>query len=735
MKTQVKVKKTGRTIVVRAKVSAIIITVMFALLISRLANLQLIDPNDYKKEAINQYSYDIKIEAKRGTIYDRNLKKLAVSATVYNVFVSPNDIKDDTQLLTIANGLSEILGIDRAEIITKLQKKSSKHQTIKKTIEDSEEILVRNFITNNKLVNIVNLEETTKRYYPYSTLASHVLGFTGTDNDGLAGIEYKYDEYLKGINGRSVKGNAVRRYDMPYKYENYIEPQNGLNVVTTIDYTIQSVLEKYILQAYQDNKPNGAVKGIVMDVNTGEILASAIYPNFDLNNYRTLSDYYESQITTFEGTEEELQAYQNELQFKMWDNSIVSKTYEPGSTFKLITSAMALEEGVIDENDRFNCTGSIKVPGLARPIHCHTRPHGSQTFAEALQHSCNPAFVQIGTKVGTTLFKKYFSEFGYTEPSETDILGEAKTIYYGSNGTQFEGVELAVYSFGQTFKVTPLQHLRAVSTIANGGNLVTPHVVKALVDDNGSTVKTFEFETERQVVSEQTCNTILDALVNSTKNACVDGYNIVAKTGTSEIQDTGPKDDYISSCVTFAPAEDPQIAVFIMVEDPKAGQIYGSIVAAPVTSNILKEVLPYLGIEPTYSESDNIILKDYIGSDVETAKIALKGLGVDCIVKGKGNIVTSQIPDVGTEITKDGVVVLYTDDTEVENTVRVPRVISLTPSVANRAIINNDLNILIKGIYDGDHNCTVVSQYPAAGEHVAPGTVIEVEFRYKQMED
>ena len=728
------VKSNGKSIIVRAKLSAVIMTVLLALLVTRLANLQLVDTKELKNKALEQYTYDTTIEAKRGKIYDRNLKSLAYSATVYNVIISPYDIKDEAQLLTIINGLSEILNVDKSEIITKLENRKSRYQVIKKAVEDNEELLVRAFIKNNELKDIIYFEETTKRYYPYSTLASQILGFTGTDNNGLAGIELTYDEYLKGIDGRMVKGKDGDGKDLPFKYENTIEAQNGLNVVTTIDYTIQSVLEKYLLQAYQENNPKGAAKGIVMDVNTGEILASAIYPNFDLNNYNTLSYQYQAQLDAFEGTEEEKNTYQSELLFKMWDNSIATKTYEPGSTFKIITGAMALEEDIINEgSNTFECE-TMHV--YDRTFNCHTgNIHGIQHFSDAIRNSCNPAFIQIGLKTGTEIFKKYFSEFGYTEPCGTDVLGEANSIYFDTTGANFGEVELAVYSFGQTFKVTPIQHLRALSTIANGGDLVTPHVVKALVDDNGNTVKSFNFETERQVISQETCSIILAALKDSTKNASVSGYNVVTKTGTSQIQDTEDiDDDYISSCVTFAPAEDPQIAILIIVEEPDPDkQYYGSLVAAPVIANVLKEVLPYLGIEPTYSESNNITLDDYVGDDLEKTKTLLNNLEVDYIVKGKGNIITAQNPAAGTVITKDGVVVLYTDNVAVENTVKVPNVSQYTPSSANKTIINNDLNISIRGIYNNDfNNCKVVSQYPAAGEYVAPGTVVEVEYRYNE---
>ena len=736
MKSSEKVKKTGRSIVVRAKGTAIIITLLLVMLVTRLANLQLIDAKDYKNTALDQYTHEVKIEAKRGTIYDRNLKQLAVSATVYDVFVSPNDVLSIEQMSIIAYGLSEILGVERSVITEKLQKTSSKYQIIKKAISDAEEHLVRTFITEKELTGIVNLEETTKRYYQYGSLASHILGFTGADNTGLAGIEYTYDEYLSGTDGRVVKAKDAAGDNLPFKYESYIEAEDGLNIVSTIDYTVQSILEKYIKQAYEDRKPNGTVQGIVMDVTNGEILASAIYPNYDPNNYNVLSEVYQAKLleyaTITEGvTEEQIAAKESELLMVMRDNSVATKTYEPGSTFKVITSAMALEEGICDINDTFTCTGSIRIPGYSRPIKC-TRTHGTQTFPQALKNSCNPAFVMIGTRVGDTIFKKYFDIFGYTELSGSDFAGEAGSIYYGSTGEKFSNVSLAVYSFGQTFKITPIQHLRAVSTIANGGDLVTPHLVKALVDNDGNTVRTFEYETERQVISEATCDIIRDALINSTKNANVSGYNVISKTGTSQKQDTDADNDYISSCITFAPYEDPQIAIMILVDDPTTNnQIYGSLVAAPVISSVLTEVLPYLGIEPTSSNKVTFTISDYINMDTAQVKSEIESKNLKCVVKGSGATVTGQLPAPGTIIPEGGVIILYTDDEKPENTVRVPDVVGSSPSAANKSITNNNLNIAMTGIFNDNYaDCKAISQSPAAGEYVAPGTVITVNFLY-----
>jgi stage V sporulation protein D (sporulation-specific penicillin-binding protein) len=748
LKSTEKVKKTGRTIIIRAKVTVIVITALLCFLIGRLVSLQLVDAGNYKNQALEQYTHDLTISAKRGSILDRNQKPLAVSATVYNVFIAPKNIEDDKQLELIADGLSRILNVDKQSIIQKCtDKRKSLYQVIKKKISDSEEALVRAFIKENNLskTGIINLEETTKRYYPYNTLASQIIGFTGTDNNGLAGIEKAYDEYLKGVDGRSIKGRDANGNALPFKYENYEEAQNGYNLITTIDYNVQSILEKYLKQAYIDDNPQGAVSGMIMDVKTGEILASAIYPDFDLNNYNVLTDYYQNKLEEFSKpdeetgetkTEAEIEAEKSKLLYQMWDNALVTKTYEPGSTFKIITSAMALESGLVKESDHFFCPG-FKIVGGQR-ISCHQKGgHKDQDFALALRQSCNPAFMEIGLRVGNETFMKYFDAFGYLKKSQTDLLGEAETIYWKTYNNQFKDVELAVYSFGQTFAVTPLQHLRAVATIANGGDLVTPHVGKALVDNNGNIVKTFEFPVERQVISKNTSDIISKALINSSPNACVNGYDIVIKTGTSEKRNTiDIEDDYVGSTVAFAPAEDPQIAIVILVDTPPGSRYYGSIVAAPYVSKTLAEVLPYLGIEPTSGNTKTVLLKNYIGSDSESAKTVIEKAGLKCVIKGSGGAVTDQIPKEGTSVAENGLVILYTAGEPVENTVKVPNVVGngrTSPSTVNTMITNSNLNISLKGIHEGNFtNCYAVSQSPAAGEMVPPGTVITVEFRYDE---
>ena len=746
MNTAKKTKSAGataRTMVIRGKWALIFIFAAMLALCIRFAYLQLYDPDNYRVSALNQYTSSVSIDARRGTIYASDgTTALAVSATVYNCFISPYDIvdaaEDDAETAAlinrIADGLSGMLSVDRNEIVSKAGKTTSKYQIIKKYLSDSEEAAVREYIKDNGMERIVHLEETTKRIYRSGSFAAHLIGFSGSDNQGLSGIEYTYDQYLRGTPGRHVRASDAYGNDLETGVKStYIPAQNGLNVVTTIDRDIQETVEKSIRLAYDENKPNGRITAIVMDVSNGEVLAMGIYPSFDLNNYTKLSDEYQKKYDAFIGTEEERSAYKSTLLYEMWNNTAVSQTYEPGSTFKIITSAMALEEGAITLETRFNCKGSLSIGGTV--IHCHNiYGHGDQSFPEALVNSCNPAFIRIGEAVGYKNFNKYFEEFGYNKTTGSDIMGEASSIYYGTTGIYFGPVELAAYSFGQTFKVTPIQHIRAVSAVANGGDLVVPHVVKALVDENGNVVKSFDYEPERQVISKTTANTICEILTDSTKNASVTGYHIISKTGTSEKRDTKREDDYISSCVSFAPAGDPRIAVLVTVDDPQAGQYFGSAVAAPVVANILSEVLPHMGIAPSGNDdTQSVKLEDYRNVKTDDAKAAIEALGLKCVVKGSGNRVTDQMPRFNSVINGEGVVILYTDNIEIQNDVKVPNLVNSSPATAIKSLINSNLNVTVTGIFNGDYrNCKVVAQSIPAGSYVTPGTVVELIFRYDE---
>ncbi|MBO4795274.1 MAG: PASTA domain-containing protein [Clostridia bacterium] len=725
---------TSKVILARGRFMAAFLLLCLCYLIYRLAILQIVDSEKNKNAATDQYTTEITIQAKRGNIYDRNNKLLATSTTVQTVFISPQDIADDAQAELIADGLSRILGVEKSEILEKAARKYSKYQIIKKNLEEDVEMEVREFIAENKLSLQVCLEEGTKRVYPYGTLASHVIGFVGAENTGLDGIEKTYNKQLSGVNGRAIQGQDGQGNDLPFQYESYIDAQNGEHIITTIDYTIQSILTKYLKECYELHKPTCGCRGIIMDVKTGEILACSSIDEYDLNNYTELTGSYLEKYEAFKGTDEEKAAYRSSLLYDLWKNKVASELYEPGSTFKIITTAIGLEEGVFTTDSTFTCTTEYTV--LGHTIHCHSKKaHGVQTVSQALVNSCNPAFVQMGLKIGGELFSKYFKAFGYTETVNSDITGEARSIYYSDLSNQ---LTLANCSFGQSMSVNMLQHIAAVSSIANGGYIVTPHIIKGYIMPDGTVVNEDKYTTKRAVISKETADTILKMLVNSTKNAAVSGYNISSKTGTSQkMARAGAEEDkkyYIGSCVSFAPAEDPEIAILVVVDEPTSGKIYGSQLAAPVISSVLSEVLPYLEILPS-NENNIKTLKvdDYTSADIERAKYAIEAAGLNCVIKGSGSTVADQLPRLGTTITEGGTVILYTDKDHSVDKVRVKDLVGMTPNQVFEWAKNQKVNVIVDGIYNREFtNCYAISQSVRVGEQVNVGSVIYVSFNYKE---
>lgn len=739
---------------VRGMTVMAVFLLLAAALGARLWYLQMIEADKYKTGAYEQYTTEISISPKRGTIFDRNMTPLAVSDTVETVFISPYEIAMQNenkapdkmvdiaeQKNKIADFLSETLEVDRAQIIERMGRTKSKYQIIKKKVERETCDKIRVFINENKIVGI-HLEEDVKRSYPYGNLASHVIGFTNADNAGVLGVESYYENYLKGSSGKIVTAQNAKGKDMPYKYESYVEAENGMGVVLTIDWQIQSILEKNLEIALRDNKAQNRVFGIVMDVNTAEILAMSTKPDYDLNSPYTLDSLSQEKLDAFVGTEDEKNAYYKELLEGLWKNKVITEIYEPGSTFKLVTSAMALEENVVSPTDTFFCTGSKNVGGYN--IHCHKKGgHGLETFEQGLQNSCNPVFMEVAERIGKERFYKYFEAYGFTQKTGIDLASEVSGLYHTDiNG--FNQTELAVYSFGQTFKVTPMQQICGVSAVANGGNLLKPHVVKALVDDDGNVVKSFDTTLVRKVNSEETSKTIMTYLMNginmgSTKNAYVKGYKIAAKTGTSQKRDK-EGNYYIGSCVAFAPADDPQIAILVGIDEPSGANYYGGLIAAPVVSSVLTEVLPYLNIEPSLTEEEaalvDIAVPDFRGLSVESAKETATGAGFQTKVIGNGETVTEQLPRYGGKIPNGGIVILYTGEEVPAETVTVPDVTGYTPVQANKTLINAGLNVRMEGAYREDVSGSLAhKQSPEAGTVVKPGTVVEVEFRHLDSSD
>lgn len=765
----------GRLLIVRrsAWVFAIIV-LCSALLIGKLVEIQIVNYDQYRSDSISQLTYEVEIGAKRGTIYDCNMKTLAVSSTVERIFISPNTIPnmsveeyiqnrvdhaaenqkknmekalreafDDYTISIkedIANELSSLLGVEKSMVLEKANKTNRADETIKKKVELDEATPVREMVADKLYGRYIHFVEEAKRYYPYGDLASHVIGFVNADDNGVMGVEAYYDDILKGVPGKIVSAKDGVGGEMSSKYESYVSAQDGTDIMVTLDWTVQRIVEKHLQTALEETRAQNRVVGIVINVKDGSILASSVKPDYDLNSPYSLDEASLELLNKFSGTQEEKNKYETELLYSLWKNKAITELYEPGSTFKQITAAMVLEEELVRVDETFTCYGSLRIPNYQSPIHCHRRAgHGVLTFAGALQQSCNPVFIKMSERLGNDLFYKYYQAFGYTSKTGIDLQGETSNYFFDLN--TFSNVDLAVASFGQNFKVTPISHLSAICSIANGGYLVTPHVLSAKLDENHNVLEQYNAAPKRQIISTETAKTlwtILEGAVESggAKNAAVQGYRIAAKTGTStktEIS-TDDKKYYIASCVAFAPADDPEVAVMTIVDEP-VGDYYGGVVAAPIASRILSEVLPYLGIDPQYSdeelESIGKTVGNYVGRSTGTAQNLIKELGLEYKVVGKGSKVISQTPQAGTQLSGNGVVVLYTDAQSAEETVIVPDVIGMTAANVNKKIINSGLNLeIVDGNLSMMEGAIAISQSIAPGEKVAPGTVISVRFRH-----
>lgn len=703
----------------------------FGVVIIRLFLLQMVDNEKYQDMAINQQLRDTTISPQRGTIYDTNMKVLAQSATVWTVYLSPRNVKDE-QVDELATGLSKILGVDKDEIIEKT-KKNNYYEIVKRKVEKPQRDEIYKFVTEKK-IDGVHVAEDSKRYYPYGDFAASILGFTGTDNQGLNGIESQYDSYLTGTPGRiQTAANALGK-EMPFEYEMLYEAKPGDDVVLTIDETLQHYLEKNLSNAVKEHKVAEKGAGIIMNVKTGEILAMSTKPDYDPNNP---FDIYDStakdRLKGLKGDKykEQLQEEQN----NQWRNKVVSDLYEPGSVFKVVTCSAGLEEGKFTLKSPFSCSGAAKVSGTT--MRCHLAGgHGAQTFSEALKNSCNPFLIHIGQTLGKEKFYEYYQSFGLTEKTKIDLPGEAQSLYYTDK--QMGPVELASTSFGQSGKITPIQMVTAVATSVNGGNLIQPHIVKKVVDQNGNTVYSGNTNTKRQVISKETSNKIIEMLElvvtdsPSSKSAGVKGYRVGGKSGTSQKLDSKDKSARIASFAAFAPAEDPEIVVLIVLDEPHSYSEYGSILSAPVCGNILADALPYLGIMPNYTEEElktlDISVPNVVGQTVSSAQNTLRDKGFKTKVIGSGTKVVGQFPSTGQKISSGSTVILYTEKNKTQEKVTVPDVKGMSPSAANRTLANAGLNIQIVGKFSSSDSPYAARQSVKAGSKVALGTVVKVEF-------
>ena len=727
----------------------LIFVVMWAGLVGRLFWMQVIHHKEYQRSVANNVQRTSTVSAERGEILDKNNVVLATYVSVWRVFISPVDIVDNAQAVFICRNLSELLSVDYDTIYNRALRENRADETVKRNVEKADADRVRAFIEENGLSKQIHLEATTKRYYPYDSLAANVIGFMGTDG-GSYGLELQYDKYLTGTPGRYITAKNGLGMDMPFKYESYINAQDGYDLVTTIDMRIQQLLEKQLKLSYEESVSGGGVTGIVMDVNTGGILAMGQYPTYDLNAPGKLSEVYLKKLEEMglPTDSEEYSNMYNDLLFSSWNNKSVSWLYEPGSTFKVITASMAIEENLIDPLETFTCRGYIRVDGYPKPIHCHKLTgHGTRVFTEMLQQSCNPTLVNVSHRIGSETFYDYFTSYGYTSKTGIDLRGEASGLFVSREGLNH--VELSVYSFGQTFKTSPIQQLTAISAVANGGYVVTPHVLDKIVDSDGNIIESFETNIKRQVISQSTSeylSTVLEEGVSGNggaKNAYVLGYKVAAKTGTSQKRDIlNPEGEsylYVGSCVAYAPADDPQIAVLIVCDEPLGSTIYGSMVAAPYISELLEEVLPYMGIESSLDPEDekraHVQVWDYTGWTVESTTMNIKNQGLEYEFVGEGTTVVSQVPPGGSSVLMStGKVIFYLGDAtpETNTQIKVPNVIGMTATVANRTLTNAGFNIKVDGALNFDEGvgAKVVNQSLAEGTLVPKGTLITIQLRH-----
>lgn len=702
------------------------------LIVGNMFNIQVLNYEEYKAKASSIQLRDTEISPKRGTIYDRNMKVLAQSATVWTVFVSPAESEPE-QHERIAEKLSELLDVSYDGIIEKLGKTKSYYQVIKYKIDKPEADAIREFCQEEDIAG-VNLVEDFKRYYPYGDFAATILGFCGTDNQGLAGLEAYYDEELTGVQGRVISAKNGWGLDMGYEYEELNAAQNGYSLVTTIDETIQHFLEKRLTSKVEDYNVQCRAVGIVMNVKTGAILAMSTKPDFDPNDPFTIYDEEVAAAIELITDETEKSEAISQARQSQWRNKAVSDLYEPGSVFKIITASGALDSGAATLNSGFYCKGSVEVGGWN--IGCNLRSgHGPLTFTKALIESCNPSFIDMGQRMGIETFVEYFESFGMSEKTGVDLPGEQKSITY--NAETMTETSLASNSFGQTFKVTPIQMITAVATAVNGGQLVQPHIVSQLVDDEGNVVEDLTPEPKRQVISEEVSEMICDILYKNgntedgnARHSYVAGYRVGGKSGTSQKLDTEMDDDYIASCVGVAPCDDPEIAVLIFFDEPRTTSCYGGTLAGPVVGELMGEILPYLGIEPVYTEAEkanvSVTVPSVTGQDLTTARVSLQRSGFTVKVMGNGNSVVSQFPQNPSKIQKGGIIVLYTEADTESMMVTVPNVLNYSPSQAESTLNGLGLNVQFTGVSKNNADAVVSEQSIPDGDKIPMGTTVEI---------
>ena len=785
--------------VVRSRTTLLMVVLgvcTFLALFWKLYDLQINRHDEMWEKAVDQQTRSATVPASRGTIYDRNGYMLAVSATAEEVNISPKEIaaflenqkksieearekaaqKGETYEAPelrdqsyIARGLSRILEVDQAKIEERMTKTNSMYENIRKKVEQTQADEVRRFINGEideegnevpekqrKKLQGVWMNPDSKRIYPYSSLGANVIGFVNAENKGGVGLEAKYDSELEGTAGMTVAAKNAAGTELLYQgYEQIFDAENGDNLVLTLDINVQAALEKGIeAMAKKFNAANGAT-GIVMDVNNGAIVGMASYPNYDLNDYGTLYDdalkakleatlaALEAQRMTFSTEEEYEAAVSNAASSAMqtqWRNKCIDSTYEPGSTFKPITLASALEEGVINMNSTFNCTGSVKVGKWT--IHCSKKGgHGHQTLEQAVGNSCNPAFINIGQRLGGETFYEYMKAFGLTEPTGVDMIGETKGIISKSSLVN-DAASLASYAFGQTFNVTPLELIRAQAACVNGGYLYTPYIVEQVLDDDGNVLSQHDSTPIRQVVSEETSAKVRQCLEyvvaqGTGKNGQVAGYRIGGKTGTADKTETrNTTKEIVVSFMCFAPADDPQYIMLLTMDTPsRTTGTYpsGGNMVAPTASQVMAEILPYLGIEPDYTAEElagaDAAVPNVVGKTAADAKTILESAGFACKTVGNGETVTDQTPAGGAIVPNNANVILYLGTEKSDAPCTVPNVVGKTAAQANQALTDAGLIMRVAGATSATSgNVFAIAQDKEPGTELKAGSVVTVQF-------
>ena len=731
------IRRANRIIQTRSFVLMILMgVVMFVLLFFRLFDLQIARHEELQSKAVNQQTRRTVVTASRGTIYDTAGNILAISSSAETIILSPleinNALNDTENPVTwtkdsLAAGLAEILGKDAASIRKRMDNVKSQYELIQLRADEEVAAKVRAYVEENKISG-VHLVADTKRYYPYGSLAAQVIGFVGDDNTGLYGLEAYYEEELEGQSGLVISAKDQAENDMLYTYEQYFAAKNGSDLTLTLDTTIQYYLEKG-LEAMTDkfSAANGA-SGIVMNAKTGGIMAMASYPNYDLNDFLTVSDQtLQERIERGESTLAEMQLLQ-------WRNKALNDTYEPGSTFKILTLSAALEEGVVDKTTTVNCGGSVNISGYT--IHCSNKNgHGLQTLVQSVGNSCNPAFINYGLRIGNEKFYEYMRSFGLMNTTGIDLGGEAVGVFAADSS--FTQLDLACYAFGQNFTVTPLTLISAQAACVNGGYLHTPYLVERITDSNGNVTYRHDSTPVRQVISEQTSATVRECLEyvvasGTGKNGQVAGYRIGGKTGTADKGQTG---DVVVSFLCFAPADDPQVIMLITMDTPSRATgtyVSGGNMVAPTASTVMAEILPYLGIEPSYSAEEllgmDTTVPNVIGSAVEQAKEKLKERALSYKIVGDGDTITDQTPAGGAIIPGKSTVILYASAAKPTDKCVVPHLLGKTPSEANTAATAAGLLIRFSGTTGSESSAIrVLSQSIDEGTEVDAGTVITVQ--------